>query len=625
MAIKYDKILGKLREKDNASAAPAGNDSYVQYNDGGVMGGEADFTYDDVNNAVKIGQPVLLPDNPLAIKGDVDSYLQTNLQNVSDGENASVDYIVTADTGDDTQGYGDLGICNSQYAVPEWDVVEPIDTYVFADGGNVAIGSLTPGKKVKLFVGQTIHEAHPEDVVAEFDQSGMALVEGSVISIGGSDIRQADFDRHSPGLVSGGTLSTPSAGNINIDAGSGWAWDGTQFIRVSWDAFTNQAVSENQWNYVAIDYEGNVNISTTEQSTDGYIRLGHVYKNSATGTISPIWNTPEWIGDYPKRNNTFLYDVFGTIISTGLNCTEQATPNKLTVSSGTMYSKLTKITFGSPITTFKKVMYSTDNGLAIDENNDNNTIDTTKWNDPTEIAANALKTMTLDYWAKALIILSIDGQVMYVYPQTEYETEDEAKEAPLQYADIFRADQNALIATIVFKKSDASVASRIYDIRPMMSRAFGTEVTIAGGSVVDHGSLIGLADDDHSQYHTDGRADTWLSGKDMDDIADGTNYHALSTAEQTKLSGIATGAEVNVQADWNQADSGADSYINNKPTIPAGVSPATTVVSETSYSQSPVVGVATTFAREDHSHGTPTAGGGGATESFAIAMALALG
>lgn len=33
--------------------------------------------------------------------------------------------------------------------------------------------------------------------------------------------------------------------------------------------------------------------------------------------------------------------------------------------------------------------------------------------------------------------------------------------------------------------------------------------------------------------------------------------------------------------------------------------PATTVVSETSYSQSPVVGTSTNYAREDHSHGTP--------------------
>lgn len=43
----------------------------------------------------------------------------------------------------------------------------------------------------------------------------------------------------------------------------------------------------------------------------------------------------------------------------------------------------------------------------------------------------------------------------------------------------------------------------------------------------------------------------------------------FTSAEKTKLSGIETGAEVNVQADWNEADSSSDAYIQNKPTIPA--------------------------------------------------------
>lgn len=43
----------------------------------------------------------------------------------------------------------------------------------------------------------------------------------------------------------------------------------------------------------------------------------------------------------------------------------------------------------------------------------------------------------------------------------------------------------------------------------------------------------------------------------------------MSSTDKTKLDGIASGAEVNVQSDWNQADSTADDYIKNKPTIPA--------------------------------------------------------
>lgn len=42
----------------------------------------------------------------------------------------------------------------------------------------------------------------------------------------------------------------------------------------------------------------------------------------------------------------------------------------------------------------------------------------------------------------------------------------------------------------------------------------------------------------------------------------------FTTAEKTKLAGIAAGAEVNVQADWNQTNSSSDAFIKNKPTVP---------------------------------------------------------
>lgn len=40
------------------------------------------------------------------------------------------------------------------------------------------------------------------------------------------------------------------------------------------------------------------------------------------------------------------------------------------------------------------------------------------------------------------------------------------------------------------------------------------------GGITDHGALTGLADDDHSLYHTDGRADTWFTGKSASDLTD---------------------------------------------------------------------------------------------------------
>lgn len=66
---------------------------------------------------------------------------------------------------------------------------------------------------------------------------------------------------------------------------------------------------------------------------------------------------------------------------------------------------------------------------------------------------------------------------------------------------------------------------------------------------------------------------TWLTanlGNKVDKVqGKGLSTEDYSSAEKTKLSGIANGAQVNVQSDWEEADSTSDTYIANKPTIPA--------------------------------------------------------
>jgi len=48
----------------------------------------------------------------------------------------------------------------------------------------------------------------------------------------------------------------------------------------------------------------------------------------------------------------------------------------------------------------------------------------------------------------------------------------------------------------------------------------------------------------------------------------GLSANDYTTAEKMKLSGIAAGAEVNIQADWETNDTNSDAYIKNKPYIP---------------------------------------------------------
>lgn len=54
-----------------------------------------------------------------------------------------------------------------------------------------------------------------------------------------------------------------------------------------------------------------------------------------------------------------------------------------------------------------------------------------------------------------------------------------------------------------------------------------------------------------------------------DKLASATEDGLMSASDKTKLNGIASGAEVNVQSDWSVSDSSSDAFIKNKPTIPA--------------------------------------------------------
>ena len=60
--------------------------------------------------------------------------------------------------------------------------------------------------------------------------------------------------------------------------------------------------------------------------------------------------------------------------------------------------------------------------------------------------------------------------------------------------------------------------------------------------------------------------------QDADYVHTDNNY---THSDKTKLNGIAAGAEVNVQADWDVTDTSSDAYINHKPTIPTKTSDLT--------------------------------------------------
>ena len=66
----------------------------------------------------------------------------------------------------------------------------------------------------------------------------------------------------------------------------------------------------------------------------------------------------------------------------------------------------------------------------------------------------------------------------------------------------------------------------------------------------------------------DSSSDAYIANKPQNLVQDANYVHTdenFTSAEKTKLAGIAAGAEVNVQSDWAEADNTSDAYIANKP------------------------------------------------------------
>jgi hypothetical protein len=83
-------------------------------------------------------------------------------------------------------------------------------------------------------------------------------------------------------------------------------------------------------------------------------------------------------------------------------------------------------------------------------------------------------------------------------------------------------------------------------------------------------------------------------------------YQAMTAAQSAKLAGIASGAEVNVQSDWNQTSSSADDYVKNKPvSMPASdVSPWAKATNKPSYTAAEVGAVSSVSLASGTNNGT---------------------
>ena len=236
-------ILGNLRVDGNINFI--GNVSQVTGNAGSFFG--------DANGigALYAGIPTGFSSvvNPvIQASASINDYVQINFQNINSGNQASTEWVATADNGDDATNYIDMGIAGSGWDGTQTnslgDAVSADDGWVYvqggAGGGNLVLGTTSSGTQVKFVAGG----AGNANVVAHINPDGLHtkaiftdhyyFANGSPLTVsgggGGGNSNYTDSNvasylptytgNISPDRISANSFTLNGTGNVNVNNGS---------------------------------------------------------------------------------------------------------------------------------------------------------------------------------------------------------------------------------------------------------------------------------------------------------------------------------------------------------------------------------------------------------------------
>jgi len=90
--------------------------------------------------------------NVISGKGSIDNYLQLNIRNLSGSSNASSDIVATADNGDESTNFIDLGINSGGYSNTTYPILSGINiAYLYCTGADFVMGNGSAGYDLVFF------------------------------------------------------------------------------------------------------------------------------------------------------------------------------------------------------------------------------------------------------------------------------------------------------------------------------------------------------------------------------------------------------------------------------------------------------------------------------------------
>ena len=172
------------------------------------------------DGAIYIGNPagtVLGSDVVVQITANADGYSQTNFQNINSGNTASGDYIITADNGNDTTHYIDLGLTSSGWDGSETNVLSglsPNNGYLYVQDGNLTLGTRNGNTSYSWNFYANATMSAPGDITTTGNISGNV----SGYAIGYRDIPQVTLSANATAALTdaGKHFYSTTAGNLQI-------------------------------------------------------------------------------------------------------------------------------------------------------------------------------------------------------------------------------------------------------------------------------------------------------------------------------------------------------------------------------------------------------------------------
>jgi hypothetical protein len=151
--------------------------------------------------------------NAIVGRGSINNYLQLNIQNQSNGANASSDVVATADDGSEVDNYIDMGINGSGNTANIMGGAA--DAYLYTTGNNLLIGTGTATKSLVFMTGGTTQSTNERMRIDGSGNIGIGVTSPTAtlhLKAGATTATSAPLK-----FTSGTNMTTPENGAVEYD------------------------------------------------------------------------------------------------------------------------------------------------------------------------------------------------------------------------------------------------------------------------------------------------------------------------------------------------------------------------------------------------------------------------